>query len=222
MDRKNAPHRLLVEGSDDFHTIIHLLKRHYLDWDTGPTKEVCVVDCKGYMHLLDALEVVPVQKPGGRLGFVVDADTDPGCRWSSLRGKLSSAGVDLPEGAKPGEVFFDFPVHTNRLGFWLMPDNSHPGTLEHFLEMLIPDSQKALWEHARTATDRAVELKAPFWNKESPNHNLRKKAEIHALLAWQKDPGNPFGTAMKAEVFRHDSQEATQFLAWFRRLFLES
>lgn len=221
MDRMNAPHRLLVEGTDDFHTIIHLLKRHYPDWDTGPTKDVCVVDCESYTRLLEALESeIPVLRQGGRIGIVVDADTDPKGRWDSITGKLQSVGVNLPDSAGPGTVFFDLPEQAKRLGIWLMPDNSNPGALEHFLEKLIPESQKNLWDHACEATGVAADQKAPFWC--TKNDNIRKKAEIHTWLAWQENPGQPFGTALTSKVFGHESKEATQFLAWFGRLFLDA
>jgi hypothetical protein len=35
--REDSPYRLLVEGSDDQHSVIHLLRRHGFDWDDKTT-----------------------------------------------------------------------------------------------------------------------------------------------------------------------------------------
>ena len=45
------------------------------------------------------------------------------------------------------------------------------------------------------------------------------KSHLHTWLAWQREPGRPFGTALTAQIFGHDSPETLAFLAWFRRLF---
>ena len=47
----------------------------------------------------------------------------------------------------------------------------------------------------------------------------RLKAILHTWLAWQQEPGRPYGTAVGARFFRHDSPAALAFLAWFKRLF---
>jgi hypothetical protein len=48
------------------------------------------------------------------------------------------------------------------------------------------------------------------------------KAELHAWLAWQEDPGLPFGAAIQRKVFSSESASAMAFLGWFNRLFIES
>jgi hypothetical protein len=45
------------------------------------------------------------------------------------------------------------------------------------------------------------------------------KARIHTWLAWQENPGLPFGTAITARYFGADSQEALKFVNWFNLLF---
>jgi len=49
----------------------------------------------------------------------------------------------------------------------------------------------------------------------------RGKSTLHTWLAWQETPGLPFGTALRAEFFRHDTEDALRFVAWFRRLFVD-
>ncbi|WP_371258171.1 DUF3226 domain-containing protein [Thiohalocapsa sp. ML1] len=41
----------------------------------------------------------------------------------------------------------------------------------------------------------------------------------HTWLAWQRQPGQPFGTAIKMATLRHDSALGRRFVAWMRTLF---
>lgn len=93
-----------------------------------------------------------------------------------------------------------------------MPDNQHDGKLETFLKSLISEHD-VLIEHATEATDTAKQLGAEFAESD------HLKATIHAWLAWQEDPGVPYGTAIRAKYFRHDSPVAGVFVAWFKQLF---
>lgn len=93
-----------------------------------------------------------------------------------------------------------------------MPDNQHDGKLESFLQTLV-DANDALFRYAVKTTRRAKRLGAPF------SDSSRGKAEIHTWLAWQKEPGLPYGSAIRARYFTHDSPAATAFVAWFRQLF---
>ena len=36
MIRENSPYRFLVEGPDDKHCVIHLMRRHGINWDRSP------------------------------------------------------------------------------------------------------------------------------------------------------------------------------------------
>ncbi len=47
----------------------------------------------------------------------------------------------------------------------------------------------------------------------------RLKAVLHTWLAWQERPGVPYGLAIKARYFGHDSPAARAFVEWFRRVF---
>jgi hypothetical protein len=96
-----------------------------------------------------------------------------------------------------------------------MPDNREPGILEDFLAKLVPEGDTC-WLHAQQSTTRARELGAPLAGKDL------SKGTIHAWLSWQEQPGLPFGQALTRRVLRHDSPDALDFVAWFRRLFVES
>ena len=42
---------------------------------------------------------------------------------------------------------------------------------------------------------------------------------MHVWLAWQRKPGLPYGTAIKARYFRDDTPVALAFVEWYRRVF---
>jgi len=95
-----------------------------------------------------------------------------------------------------------------------MPDNSSPGTLESFLMGLIPQDDPT-WSYAGEVVVEAQKLGARCKPKD------RGKSTLHTWLAWQEEPGLPFGTALRAEFFLHDSAVARRFVEWFQRLFGE-
>lgn len=43
--------------------------------------------------------------------------------------------------------------------------------------------------------------------------------DMHAWLAWQEEPGKPFGIALKAGYFDHQSPAADRFVDWFMQTF---
>ena len=47
------------------------------------------------------------------------------------------------------------------------------------------------------------------------------KGVLYTWLAWRDQPGLPFGTALTARIFAHDSAAALAFVGWFKKLFFE-
>jgi hypothetical protein len=95
-----------------------------------------------------------------------------------------------------------------------MPDCvSNCCKLEHFLGTLIPEGD-LLWVHARESTGHAI-LKCGAGFGDSN----REKAVVHCWLAWQKDPGTPFGTAIKAKFLGSDSGAARTFVKWLSDIY---
>ncbi len=86
------------------------------------------------------------------------------------------------------------------------------GKLEHLLKTLVP-ANDPVWARAEACTDAARVDGASFSDPD------RIKAVVHCWLAWQSAPGTPFGTAIKAHFFSHDSKEARAFLRWMQWLF---
>jgi len=205
---------LHVEGPDDQHSIVHLLIRHGIDYDTKPwpAEYPELKQTGGVDGLLEGMETAVQLGTGKVVGFVLDADSPLLDRWQAVRDRVQRVGVDAPE-RPPTEGFVgQSPTYCSTVGVWLMPDNQHDGKLETFLRTLI-DEHDGLIDHATAATHTAKELGAQFAEAD------RIKAVMRAWLAWQREPGQPYGTAIRAKYFRHDSAAAAAFVAWFRRLY---
>lgn len=84
--------------------------------------------------------------------------------------------------------------------------------LETFLQGLVPEAD-SLWQHAEQATTAALSLGASFRSADLP------KARMHAWLAWQEQPGRPFGTAVQAGFLNRESDDLRGLVDWLRRLY---
>jgi hypothetical protein len=213
---KNSPYRLLVEGPDDQHAVTHLMKRHGFDWDNAALTRPFIEASGGVSELLDSTKRSTDAKSYSRLGLVIDADLVVPQRWAQVQGCFGSVGIQLPAvpAAEGTVIEVQQPgLKLTRLGFWLMPDNQQPGILEHFLGKLVPAADPC-WAYAEEVTTRARALGSALQDKD------HAKGRIHTWLAWQRDPGLPFGTALTAQVLGHDSPEALNFVSWFQHLFV--
>jgi hypothetical protein len=211
--KKDAVNRLLVEGLDDEKVIIHLMKRHNIDWDGNDDVLPYVYNCKGINPLLGAVTAEAKSYP--RLGIIMDADANVKNRWQQLKTRLSSIDITIPDTpGKDGTIVQGFYPDW-KVGIWVMPDNVLAGRLEDFLSKLIP-SNDSCWGYAGEVTNNAGKIGAKF-----PQNKLLD-AQLYTWLAWQKEPGLPFGTAVRAAYFNVDSQEAIRFVEWFKRFFTNS
>lgn len=200
---------LLVEGNDDEHVVKNLCGYHHLPQIDQITQ------CGGISKLLESL---PIQLKGSdihALGVLVDADTDMKARWNSLQGHLNTAGFTAIPTAPviQGTILFPPPgTLLPKVGIWLMPDNKTNGILEDFLRSLMP-MPNTLFAHAQKSIDDIPVGQRPFAAKDAP------KALIHTWLAWQQEPGKPFGTAIKAGYLDASYPLATDFTDWINQLF---
>jgi len=207
--KRNAPHRLIVEGRDDQYSIIALTTRNGWDWGNPAPHFPYIDNAEGVTNILDAIDVSVRTYP--RVGIVLDADIVPMDRWNAVRTRLSPSGISLPDSPAPDGTIVEW--HGKRVGIWLMPDNQHPGKLEDFLAVLIPPGDRC-WPWAEQATLKA---KGEFGASVSTPDFI--KARIHTWLAWQEEPGLPFGTAITAATFAHDATLATTFVKWMSQLY---
>jgi hypothetical protein len=211
---KESPYRLLVEGSDDLHSVIHLMARHGFDWEDERKVRPFVSPMEGVEKLLQA---IPVALKGTyeRIGIVLDANSSLVARWAQLRDRANRADIALPESPESEGTIVEGRQPGFRVGIWLMPDNSSPGTLENFLGELVPPDHP-VWAYAGEVTVEARQRGAGCLEKD------HLKSTLHTWLAWQEEPGLPFGTALRTGVFEVESETARRFVAWFNRLFVEA
>lgn len=208
--------QLRVEGSDDHHAILNLLGRHGIDYGRSPrpTWLPAIEEAGGKDALLARVRLNVRASSGGAVGFVLDANSSPQDRWNAMVSRLHEMDVETPKTIPPDGFVGESPTYRARVGVWLMPDNQQGGALEHFLETLIHEADPLI-EHARGSTARAKDLGARY----PDDDNGVAKAVLHAWLAWQENPGLPYGSAIRARYFRHDSPVAERFVAWFHRVF---
>jgi hypothetical protein len=206
MAKKNV---LLLEGTDDKHVVMHLCT-HY-----GLPQIDEIAEHGGIDKLIESFPVRLKESDVATIAVLIDADTNIQARWESLRQHLSAASyLSVPAAPSPQGTILAAPrgALLPRVGIWLMPDNQHSGMLEDFLRFLVP-TPNPLLEHVRQSIDSIPASLRRFAAKEEP------KALIHTWLAWQKDPGKPYGTAITARYLDADVPQAKLFIGWLRKLF---
>jgi hypothetical protein len=203
---------LLVEGKDDQHVIYAIRDIYEIPKNTFTIEEL-----GGVENVLKKTDLILIDgSPDICLGIVIDADEDINARWQSVSSILEKAGYkDLPDSPDTnGTIIKQEFLPT--FGVWIMPDNKiESGYLETFLTHLVPENSKS-WEHAKNSV-AALEEK-PFI-KTKVDHTT--KAEIHTFLAWQEEPGKPFGQSITAKYLQADNPKCQNFVNWLNRLFVE-
>jgi len=202
---------VMVEGADDRHVLTHLCMHH------GVPKTFAIKDHGGKANLLDAFSVqLKLSNAGDIYGIVVDANGNLEACWQSVRDHLAEVGYkSIPSAPDPAGAIIDPPTNTilARVGVWVMPNNRDTGALEDFLLALMPD-ESPLLDHANESINRIPQDLRRFADSKRP------KALMHTYLAWQENPGRPYGTAIKAGYLNATAPPAAAFVDWVKRLFL--
>ncbi len=200
---------LMVEGGDDAHVVKHICGERRLG------KIETIHPYGGKDALLDGIGVRLKESGIAVLGILLDADTDLQARWRSVVHRLQQAGYPhIPETPDPEGTVITAPANTllPRVGIWLMPDNRVPGILEDFLRFLVPENDP-LFAHVEQSLDTIPSDQRRFLD-------LKKtKAKMHTWLAWQEEPGKPFGQAITARYIDPDLPAANSFVRWLQRTF---
>ncbi len=200
---------LMVEGPDDEHVVKNICGQRQLG-----TIE-CILSYGGKDRLIDGISVRLKQSEICALGVILDADTDLEARWQAVAYRLSIAGyTNVPAAPAPEGIVIDSPSNSllPRVGVWLMPDNRTSGILEDFLLFLVPPGDGLL-----ASVDQAIGSIPPD-QRRFPE--LREaKARIHTWLAWQREPGKPFGQAISARYLDPNLPAASIFASWLQRTF---
>ncbi len=211
--------RLIVEGNDGW-ALTQLCDSNGLPLPAGFTKKTIkefVKSAGGYEKVADLIRATLVEAQISNIGIVVDAnDAGPAARWEAIRTLLRSTfseatlksitlgpeGIVLRENGKPV------------VGIWIMPDNQHGGYLEHFLGKLVDTSDNPLWQHTESTV---ADLSGRDFCRFKPVR--QQKALLHTWLAWQDEPGRPFGVAMQAGYLDAKTEAAQPFLNWMKQTF---
>ena len=202
---------LLVEGKDDEHVLKHICGNRgvsHLD------------EVKPLGDARKLIQNIPVQikassEEGDVVGVVIDADTNLDARWQSILERLIRIGYrNVPTLPDPRGTVLDPPAESllPKAGIWIMPDNKTPGILEDFLRFLVPGPD-ALFDHVTTSVDSIPDRR--FTENDKP------KAVIHTWLAWQEEPGLPYGTAITARFLDPNVRQADALVSWLQRLFCQ-
>lgn len=206
---------LLVEGRDDKHVVLHISQNRGIG--LGEDEIIC---CGGIERLLERIRVEIKNTKAGAIGVVVDADDNLPSRWTSIRDRLCQAGYDCvpTQPCRTGTVVSSPPGDSvlPRIGVWVMPDNDTGGTLEDFLTLLVPSHPaNSLFEHAQRSVSNIPDDAVLFPTR------ARGKALIHTWLAWQEEPGKPYGLAITKKFLDADAPRVDDFVSWLRSLFAD-
>ena len=201
---------VMVEGKDDEHVIKHLC---------GNRGIPAILKVEGHQSVENLLETIPVRLKatydGDIIGIVLDADESLIDRWAAVRNHLAKLSYSEVPAFPASKGFIIDPPQGSllpRVGIWLMPNNHLNGMLEDFLALLVP-ANSPLFARVQRTVDEIPPSERLF------SSAARSKAVIHNWLAWQKDPGLPFGTAITARFLDPLHAEADTFVAWLRELF---
>lgn len=244
---QNKKRILLVEGPDDYHVVKQICEQKnqksntkLCDVDecnpsdpvtsktTSCTRVLSVPRRKtpGKQSLLSEIKVRLKESDIFALGILIDADNDLNSSWQSITHRLQESEYpDIPEKPDRNGTIILPPETTSqqqpynaapsllpRVGIWIMPDNQLNGTLEDFLKFLVPEGDPLLPYAEKTLND------LPDTRFTSPH---RPKALMHTWLAWQNEPGKPYGQAISARYLDTDLPMAKTFANWLRRTFFD-
>ncbi len=200
---------LMVEGPDDEHVVKSICGQRKL----GIIQYIHPYGGKD--RLIEGIGVRLKESDIGALGIILDADTDLHARWQAVAFRLSAAGyTNIPATPAPEGTVIESPADSllPRVGIWLMPDNQLPGILEDFLRFLVPTGDRLL-----AHVDQAL-VSIPAGERRFSEVRAAK-ARIHTWLAWQEEPGKPFGQAISARYLDPSLPAANIFAVWLQRTF---
>ncbi|MCA9023978.1 MAG: hypothetical protein KDA86_02075 [Planctomycetaceae bacterium] len=203
-----------VEGENDQHSLVHILLHHGLKYDEKPwpSDHPKFIPAGGKDPLLNSMvDVIKLSTPPA-VGFVLDADNPMTDRWNQVSKNLNEVGLALPSTPPLTGLIKYVPKYKTRVGIWLMPDNQRDGKIKDFLQTLIAQDDPLI-ELAIDSTNEAKSKGATFADKDQP------KAVLNTWLAWQEEPGEPYGRAVAKRYFDHDHELAFRFVKWFKNLY---
>ncbi|MGH9822064.1 MAG: DUF3226 domain-containing protein, partial [Blastocatellia bacterium] len=207
------PLQLIVEGHDDLFAIVGLVRAH-ISWPTDKNDAPVWIEVgRSAQEILRHGYLSSILKTHGvrAVGVMLDADENPKGRYQSIRNLCSPLFPQMPDELPSEGLVVD--NDEQRLGVWIMPDNSSEGTLENFLRFLVPDDSEPVWVYAIECVQKARAMGSGCRDAHLP------KANLYTWLAWQDPPGQNPGHALTGRVLNTHSPHAAAFLNWFRTLY---
>ena len=211
--------QLIVEGNDAI-AIANLLKKRNLPPPEGygePKRfeNEFVKRAGGVDKITKTLNEALLNATLTNIGVIVDAnEVGASKRWENLKSllveKIEYTSLERIENYGTGKIIKDGNL---TIGIWIMPDNQNNGYLEHFLVSLISSDDRIL----PFAQQQMQQLK--FQGLQAFSDVKAQKALLHTWLAWQKEPGKPFGQAAELGYFDVNSPVLDDFEQWFKATF---
>lgn len=200
---------LFVEGPDDG-AVVNTLVRKLAGIDlAGPRLVKCKEEGGGDSWALREFETyISTERPGARVGVIVDRDLAANDKWPAVSAVLRRLGVETRDGPAAEGVIVE-----GRYGVWMWPDNTSHGDLESFVEGLI--ARSALLTYATEACRVAKDEHAAEYEL-----GHARKASLKVRSVWRDaSAAGGYGHLIRnLELTPTPASDA--FLAWFTRLFL--
>lgn len=205
---------LIVEGVDDRHSVIGLMKNH-TNWPEERSEWPVWVEVGNSVdQILEPGYLTTEIKASNAkiIGVMLDADIQAHGRYQRIQQLCATLFPDLPAHMPGGGLVID-NGDDKRFGLWLMPDNASEGALETFLRYLVPNPREALWKQACGCVMAAISAGAECRERHVP------KANLYTWLAWQDPPGQSPGLALTRQILDPHSRYAEPFVSWFKQLY---
>ncbi len=211
--KRDYPNILIVEGVDDKHSVIGLMKDH-TNWPEERRLWPVWVEVGNSVDQILAAGYLTTEIKASNaktLGVMLDADIHMAGRYQRIRQLCATLFPSLPDELPQTGLVIE--NDEKRFGVWLMPDNTSQGDLETFLRYLVPDAQEYTWQLACDSVAAAVSGGAKCRDCHVP------KANLYTWLAWQDPPGQSPGLALTKKILDPQSKYGDSFVQWFKELY---
>ncbi|HJB66435.1 MAG TPA: hypothetical protein H9768_09165 [Candidatus Mailhella merdavium] len=211
-----SDNKLLLEGDDDKHLVIGLLRSHMgksvFDFHFPKSEEPIKV--KGSVSkVISDLEQEITSTGYKHIGIIIDTDKDIMSSWGKIIRILKKCDISYPPMPALEGTIIDID-EDRRIGFWFMPNNQSPGALENFFVNLIRTSDD-LWPRSKGVVKKIPHCKRRFRHA---NKSDILKAQVHTWLAWQHKPGLHMNRNKNLQYLDLNHPNALAFVNWIERL----